>query len=98
MMELMKFPYVVQRHIIKQMAHGEALLLSFVSRESMEMVRSVCWRDTKHINYRLADGFLSVIIGRRHNPTGEIWGFRPISRVFAKKIDFQFPGSDVKCT
>uniref|UniRef100_A0A1I7U5T1 F-box domain-containing protein n=1 Tax=Caenorhabditis tropicalis TaxID=1561998 RepID=A0A1I7U5T1_9PELO len=95
--ELMSLPFVVQRQIIKQMAHGEAFLLSLVSGKSMTMVQRVGWRDTKHINYRLMGSLLAVFVGRRHNPIGEVWG-GPLSEKLVKYIKFKFPGSDINCT
>uniref|UniRef100_A0A1I7U4H4 FBA_2 domain-containing protein n=2 Tax=Caenorhabditis tropicalis TaxID=1561998 RepID=A0A1I7U4H4_9PELO len=97
-MKILKFPYVIQVEIIRQMTFGEAFLLSLATRKSMEMVQRVGWRNEKHITYMLTQRNLTVLFRRESSKPfrRNAWYYEKEDPEWRKQILFRFPGSDVQ--
>ncbi|CAL2030055.1 unnamed protein product [Caenorhabditis brenneri] len=59
-MKLLKFPYVVKRHIIKQMNYHEVFWLSIVSHKAVQMIQQIPWRQIKTIQFRVYNTETSI--------------------------------------
>lgn len=71
-MKLFRFPYLVQRLVIKPMSYGDGFLLSLCSKNSAKLIHSVGWGEIKEIEYNTVIRDMTISIRDQNDNVEEV--------------------------